>query len=204
MATTATFDPARYLSLVNGREYLEVKWRLVWLRSEHPDAVIDTNLVSHANGEAIFRAHVTIPDRGSSTGWGSEDSQSFGDYIEKAETKAIGRALAALGYGTQFCGDFDFGGANGRVVDSPVTAPPNNITEGSFERRQPGSDLAATDKQRNLIQKLGRDLKLTGSRLDDLTRECTGKALTDISRQNASSVIDALHMRLHPPSVKSA
>ena len=29
MATTATFDPARYLSLVNGREYLEVKWRLV-------------------------------------------------------------------------------------------------------------------------------------------------------------------------------
>lgn len=204
MATTATFDPARYLSLVNGREYLEVKWRLVWLRSEHPDAAIETDLISHANGEAIFRARVTIPERGSSTGWGSEDTQSFGDYIEKAETKAIGRALAALGYGTQFCGDFDFGGANGRVVDAPVTVTPNNVTEGSFDRRQPVSDLGATDKQRNLIQRLARDLRLTGNGLDDLSREHTGKPMTDINRQGASLVIEALQMRKNPLYVKSA
>lgn len=204
MTTTSTFDPARYLSLVNGKEYLEVKWRLVWLRSEHPDAVIDTDLVAHANGEAIFRAQVTIPERGSSTGWGSEDAQSFGDFIEKAETKAIGRALAALGYGTQFCGDFDFGSTTGRLVDSPVTMAPNNITEGSFERRQPGSELAATDRQRNLIQLLARELMLTGNTLDDLSREQTGKSLTDLSRQNASSVIAALKLRQSPQSVKSA
>jgi len=204
MTVPATFDPSRQLTLVNGNEYLEVKWRLVWVRSEHPDAVIDTDLISHANGEAIFRAQVTIPDGGSATGWGSEDAQSFGDYIEKAETKAIGRALAALGYGTQFCSDFDFGAANGRVVDSPVSMTPTNITEGSFVRRQPGSDLAATDRQRNLIQALGRELKLSGKGLDDLTREQTGKALTDISRQNASAVIDALQLRLHPQGTKSA
>lgn len=204
MATPVTFEPSRHLSLVNGNEYLEVKWRLVWVRSEHPDAVIETELISHANGEAIFRAQVTIPGGGSSTGWGSEDAQSFGDYIEKAETKAIGRALAALGYGTQFCSDFDFGAANGRVVDAPVKTSPTNITEGSFARRQAGSDLAVTDRQRNLIQALARELKLSGAALDDLTRDQTGKSLADISRQNASAVIDALQLRLHPHGTKSA
>lgn len=204
MTTSNTFDPGRYLTLVNGKEYLEVKWRLVWLRSEHPDAVIDTDLIAHTNGEAIFRAQVTIPGAGSSTGWGTEDAQSFGDYIEKAETKSIGRALAALGFGTQFCGDFDFGAANGRIVDAPVAMAPNNVTEGSFERRQPGSDLAATDRQRNLIQALARELKLSGNSLDDLTREQTGKSLTDVSRQNASMVIEALKHRQRPSHAKSA
>ena len=41
----ATFDPTRYLTKVNGRDYLEVKWRLVWLRSVHPTARIETELV---------------------------------------------------------------------------------------------------------------------------------------------------------------
>ena len=47
------------------------------------------------------------------------------DYIEAAETKAIGRALAALGYGTQFCSDFDFSSnarpGKAQVVDAPVS-----------------------------------------------------------------------------------
>ena len=31
---------------LNGRgEYLEVKWRLLWLRTEHPEAIIETELV---------------------------------------------------------------------------------------------------------------------------------------------------------------
>ena len=77
MTAQTTFDPARHLTLVSGKEYLEVKWRLVWLRSEHPDALIETELVSHHNNEAVFRAHVKLPGGGSATGWGSEDSQGF-------------------------------------------------------------------------------------------------------------------------------
>ncbi|HTD18454.1 MAG TPA: hypothetical protein VK667_02885, partial [Ktedonobacteraceae bacterium] len=38
-------------------------------------------------------------------------------YIEKAETGAIGRALAALGYGTQFAPELN---EEHRIVDSPV------------------------------------------------------------------------------------
>jgi hypothetical protein len=101
------FEPARYLSRVNGSDYLEVKWRLVWLRTMHPDAAIETELIAHDDGVAIFRARVAIPRGGSATGYGSETAGDFRDYLEKAETKAMGRALAALGFGTQFCADHE-------------------------------------------------------------------------------------------------
>jgi hypothetical protein len=54
---------------------------------------------------AIFKATVTVPSGGKATGYGSESASDFPDFIEKAETKAIGRALNALGYGAQF-GDY--------------------------------------------------------------------------------------------------
>jgi len=133
-AKTKAFDASKYLTDLGGRDYLEVKWRLLWLRTEHPDAVVETELVKHGTELALFRARVTVPGGGIATGWGSETAEDFGDFIEKAETKALGRALAALGYGTQFCEDFDFssGGREqraassnrpqrtGRVVDAPV------------------------------------------------------------------------------------
>ena len=99
------FDPTQYLSKFDGRDYLEVKWRLLWLRSQHPDARVTTEIVQHneENGFALFRAEVDVPNGGKSTGWGSETVRDFHDYIEAAETKALGRALAALGFGTQFC-----------------------------------------------------------------------------------------------------
>ena len=195
MSAPTSFDPGRHLSLVSGKDYLEVKWRLVWLRSEHPDASIETELVTHADGEAIFRALVSIPGGGSATGWGSEDAQGFGDYIEKAETKAIGRALAALGFGTQFCADFDFGAAAGRVVDSPVAMAPTRMSDGPGERNRATSDIEATDRQRNLIQSLARDLKISVSALDELSRDLTNAPLVGISRKNASKVIDVLQER---------
>ncbi len=133
-ASHQPFDPTQYLSNFDGRDYLEVKWRLLWLRSQHPDARITTEIVQHneEGGFALFRAEVEVPNGAKATGWGSETVRDFHDYIEAAETKAIGRALAALGYGTQFCTDFDFS-ANARpgraqVVDAPVKlAEPRNV-----------------------------------------------------------------------------
>ncbi len=101
----AKFDPSRYLRQLRGRDgntdYLDVKWRLVWLRSEHPDAQISTEHVTITSEMAIFKALVAIPGGGSATGYGSESAKEFGDFIEKAETKALGRALLALGFDTQ-------------------------------------------------------------------------------------------------------
>ncbi len=105
---THSFDASKYLTNLRGKEYLEVKWRLLWLRTEQPDAVVETELMKHEDGLALFRARVTLAEGASATGWGSETPDDFGDFIEKAETKALGRALAALGFGTQFCEDFNF------------------------------------------------------------------------------------------------
>ena len=113
------FDPAKYLSRVNGGDYLEVKWRLVWLRTQHPDAAIETELIAHEDGVALFRARAAIPRGGSATGYGSESAGDFRDYLEKAETKAIGRALAALGFGTQFCADHEQGEVEEEAPASP-------------------------------------------------------------------------------------
>ena len=67
----------------------------------------------------MFRATVNDGKGGVGTGTKSERAASFPDFIEKAETGAIGRALASLGYGTQFTGD-ELNEAH-RIVDAPVT-----------------------------------------------------------------------------------
>src|SRR6187549_3618745 len=60
-------DPTPYLRQLHGRgragggDYLDVKWRLLWLRKEHPDAEIVTELVQHDPQMAIFKATVTVP-----------------------------------------------------------------------------------------------------------------------------------------------
>ena len=192
-----SFDPTRHLSLINGNEYLEVKWRIVWIRTEHPEAEIETNMETYTGTEAIFKATVRIPGLGSATGWGSEDAQGFGDFIEKAETKAIGRALAALGYGTQFTRDFDYGADQGRVVDSPVQrndAPRQFQTNGG-NRPQASSGASATEKQHSLIQSLGRDARLDMNTLNELAEEIAGNPLDALSRKDASVLIDNLQER---------
>lgn len=111
--TGKSFDPRPHLRRVQSQgqesDYLDVKWRLAWLRAEYPDARITTELATLNESLAIFRATVEIPNGGSATGYGSEVKADFPDYIEKAETRAVGRALAALGYGTQFALELDHG-----------------------------------------------------------------------------------------------
>ena len=52
-----------------------------------------------------FQGHGDGADRRQGNRLWQRDRERFPDFIEKAETKAIGRALNALGYGAQF-GDF--------------------------------------------------------------------------------------------------
>lgn len=98
-------DWSKKTTRVGGQPYLEVKYRIAMLREKHPDADIHTDLIEHKGigsnqASAVFRAEIEIPDGGSATGWGSESFEDFRDYLEKAETKALGRAAAALGFGT--------------------------------------------------------------------------------------------------------
>ena len=166
------FEPGKHVTTVSGRDYLEVKWRLVWLRSEHPLAVIETAMQSLAEGMAVFKARVRTPDGAEATGWGSETASDFSDFIEKAETKALGRALAALGYGLQFCEDFDDSGD---------------------KRPAPRVDGRATASQVSAIYSIGRSLGMSAEDVDAKCRlEFGGRAAADVGRREASQFIDAM------------
>lgn len=130
-----SFDPAKHIRKVSGADYLEVKWRIAWLRDVAPEAVIDTDCISFNDTFAVFKCVATLPSGARATGWGSEERKDFKDYIEKAETKAIGRALALLGFGTQFADDFA-DADSGRIADAPVQRNTNTNT------RKPASNPA--------------------------------------------------------------
>jgi hypothetical protein len=201
MTAATAFDPSRYLTKVSGSDYLEVKWRLVWLREAHPDAMVETELVSHADSFAVFRAKVTIPGGGSATGWGSEGLDDFRDYIEKAETKAIGRALAALGFGTQFCPDFDFGAGAGRVVDAPIDFASTRGRRiaagerGEGDRRIASVNQPATPRQLKFIQAIAREAGLDDDALNEEAERVYGKPMSDLARRDASAFIERLQAR---------
>jgi hypothetical protein len=67
---------------------------------------------------AIYKATVGDGTGGLATGTGTETRKRFEDFVEKAETRAIGRALAALGIGTQFVGEELSEGDH--IADAPV------------------------------------------------------------------------------------
>lgn len=190
------FEPAKHLSKISGSDYLEVKWRLVWLRESHPNALIDTELIRIDERLAIFKASVSIPDGGMATGFGSESPGDFRDFIEKAETKAIGRALAALGFGTQFTSDFNFGSDQGRVVDSPVRRGSNGNqgqrSSGTDGHGSSGSaDRPATEPQRTFITRL---IRTAGMDMDSAAKWCVDHGFTSetMTGQQASQFIDYL------------
>jgi hypothetical protein len=204
---TQTFNPREHLielkSKQGTQEYLPVQWRLVWFREACPQGEILTELITldvdretqeegyawnnetrrsekvvkHAKGYAMFKATVKDGKGGIATGYKSEKAASFSEYAEKAETGAIGRALAALGYGTQFAPDLD---EQHRIVDAPVDRNTPS-TEGNGYGRKPlasvrpplpantgktngtateehASDALATEQQLNSIRKLCQHL----------------------------------------------
>lgn len=121
-----TTESGTELPLINlkGKSYLQVAHRLVWFRERYPDGIIKTQLMAHADDTAVFKAEVfvTAPNGQPmmvSSAHKTENKSGFKDYLEKAETGAIGRALALAGIGTQFCEtDLDEGD---RLADAPVT-----------------------------------------------------------------------------------
>lgn len=105
---------------IKGKDYILVPHRVQWFREEHPDWAIETSRVEANDQYVIFRAEIRNHEgRLLATAHKREDYAHFGDAMEKAETSAIGRALALCGYGTQFAHELDEGS---RLVDSPLQA----------------------------------------------------------------------------------
>jgi hypothetical protein len=184
-----SFNPSEHIMQIKSeqgsKDYLPVQWRLVWFRSACPEGSIETEMLQldldrdteeevyvwnaerrrsekitkHAQGFVIFRAVVKDGQGGVATGTKSEKAASFPDFIEKAETGAIGRALAALGYGTQFTGD-EWDEAH-RIVDSPVDRQPALASKQSSDSHRPAprtseqeAELSISEQQLSSIRKL--------------------------------------------------
>lgn len=150
------FNPQDHMIRVQGgKDYLPVAWRLVWFRQDHPEWGIVTEPVeiNHEKQYAIFRANI-FNDEGRliATGTKKEDVRGFGDYIEKAETGSIGRALALCGYGTQFEPDLD---EKDRLADSP-----QHINREVQKRQQDdgtfGGDEEASNVRREAVRDYGK------------------------------------------------
>ncbi len=123
------YDPNDHLMNLKGKEYLNVQNRLLWFIRDQRDMIasglatapyaIRTELVEldREAGWAHFRTVVRDVLGNESVMYGSESVRDFPDYIEKASTKSLGRALLALGYGAAFAPEIDEGE---RVVDAPI------------------------------------------------------------------------------------
>lgn len=116
----AGYDPSGDLTRVGGAEYLEVKNRIKWIRDRDPDAKMFAELLREDKDSALFKATISLSTGGHAEAHGSETKGDFRDFLEKAETKAYGRALAMLGFGTQFVESELDGKKGSRPVDAPV------------------------------------------------------------------------------------
>jgi hypothetical protein len=122
---TVTTPKGTALPLANlkGKDYLMVAHRLQWFNEAETNFRIETDFLLVNDDQTVARATVTVFDKeGKEVKQASatkrETKKDFSDHTEKAETSAVGRALAMLGYGTQFAiSDLDEGD---RIVDSPV------------------------------------------------------------------------------------
>lgn len=205
--TDTRYDAREHvIRIQGGAEYLAVKDRIVWFRKENPLGTIETEMLRLDEKVAVFKASVRVIDElhqlvSGATGHGSETPGDFRDYIEKAETKAIGRALAALGYGTQAA----FEESPDRPADSPVVRDAAQNANGGAVRRESGGVVAgstkvraagpglASEKQVGYLRGLVRQRfpdKAEGD--DSWVEQQIGHPIDELTKQEASALIDRL------------
>lgn len=111
------FEPKNYLREEDTEEgkafYLDTKYRLLWYRLKYPEGKL-VKIPKALNKEyATFEVRVythkdDAPENFIANGFASrykdDGNEKFGlNFVESAETAALGRALKDAGFGTQFC-----------------------------------------------------------------------------------------------------
>lgn len=127
---------------LKGKDYLMVGFRILWFREENPEGSIQTEIVQLGADFAIVKAHIYKNINNIqllvAQATKKEDLKGFGDFIEKAETGAVGRALALAGYGTQFSlPELDEGE---RLADAPLVS----VGISSSASQKTGPDVTST------------------------------------------------------------
>lgn len=165
----APYNPHEHMMSLRGKDYLPVAARIIWCRNDHPDAIMRTTLVEWDRdaGFCLYRAEVTLPTGGHAEATATQTAKDFPQYLEKCESKALGRALGFLGYGTLAAEEED--PANPNIVDSPVERPARPPQPRSTPRQTPQEppnapappDTTLTDEQERVIAQ-ARDMAEAG------------------------------------------
>jgi hypothetical protein len=117
-------DLKPHFMTLSGSQYLKVAGRILWFREAHPNGSISSDLVQLDldRGLAVFKA-IVCDAQGVilATAYGSETQKGFpAGWIEKAETVAVGRALAQAGFGTAFAVADFHDHHDAKLADAPV------------------------------------------------------------------------------------
>lgn len=152
-------DFKKHLVKLQGKDYLPVAARIVAFREAHPTGVISTELAG-MEPVVIVRASVHSADGVLlATGYGTAPLAGKGSYagrgVEKAETAAIGRALAHAGFGTLYATDASDDDTD-NLADSPVEPP---------RKAEPPAANGWTHDQAASLVTEARQLKVTNEEL---------------------------------------
>lgn len=184
-------------------EYLPVAWRLYWFRLDNPKGRIDSHhiILDLDKGAAVFESYVEREDGGNARMHGSETVSDWKDYIEKAQTKSLGRALAAVGYGSQFTDD-EFAEGE-RIVDSPVERPHMQSVQPVQQatgQKEPDVQLQAAPTMESMDQ---ANLPINSNQLNAIKSICASLGRTvsadvqTLTYLKAKSVIQTLTAELN-------
>lgn len=111
------------MMLLKGKPYMQVAHRLIWFTEVAASYETTTEFLVIDDSQTVARVTIKLYDKDGkflkqASATKRETKTDFSDHTEKAETGAMGRALAILGFGTQFAvADLDEGS---RLADSPV------------------------------------------------------------------------------------
>ena len=154
-----TFDVGKYLVSLKGKDYLPVAGRIEWFRHVYGDGwtwKIEIMNLEHVLAGATFclaRCQI-LDDSGilRVEAYKREDAGHFADFIEKATTGALGRALLMLGFGTNAALDEidELSSVSQRVVDAPIERkpnPPQVVVKSPEKKAGTGSGAKAFNKE---------------------------------------------------------
>lgn len=184
-------------------DYLAVAQRLVWFIREQRQMiaagvatcsfVIKTKILEldSAAGSCTCEAYIRDCLGNEATDIGTETRADFKDFPEKAATKAKGRALLSLGYGTAFAPELDEGE---RIADAPREQKP---TQAQTSKPAQTADIVLAARAVDLKNRAAL-VGWIGSAYSKLVCEATGKSAKQLQDQGkpTNSDLDKLEKRI--------